>query len=173
MGLSSWSSPGYNFSRELRQFGGMASKKERAEWERVRTELQSQQPFQFLEEEAMVSLLQSARIQSIQCSQKFCVFPDGLTCTPHEDVCRKVFSVESSVDPELVQGLLKSSWHMPGVERLCQDNKSIRVPPDISILSEDWESHYADDPFLAPHWETQCEDKLRQLKLHGQKRKKR
>ena len=124
---------------------------ERAEWERVRTEWESQRPFQFREEEAMVSLLQGARIQSIQCSQKCCVFPDGFTCTSQEDECRKVFSLGSSVDPGLVQRLSQLSWHMPGVERLCQDMKSIRVPPDISILSEDCESHYADDQFLAPH----------------------
>ena len=112
----------------------------------------------------MVSLLQSARIQFIHCSQKFCVFPDGFTCTSEEDVCRKVFSLGSSVDPELVQGLSKLSWHMPGVERLCQDIKCIRVPQDISILSEDWESHYAHDPFLAPHWETLFEDKVISVK---------
>ena len=54
----------------------------------------------------------------------------------------------------------KLSWHMPGVQHLCQHTQFIRLPPDIGILIEDWESHYAEDPFLAPHWETLFEDKV-------------
>ena len=98
----------------------------------------------------MVSLFQSARVQDVQCVHSpFCVLPDGSVCDSSDDVCRRIFSMHFVNDPDLGQGLSDLSWHMPGVERLCQDITSIKVPPAISILSEDWESHYADDLFMA------------------------
>ena len=42
-------------------------------------------------------------------------------------------------DPDLGQILSDLFWHTPGVERLCQDIRSIKVQPAIIILSEEWE----------------------------------
>ena len=67
-------------------------------------------------------------------------------------------------DPDSGQGLSDLSWHMPGIERLCQNIKSIKVLPAISILGEDWESHYADDPFMADHWDVLNRDRVISVK---------
>ena len=131
------------------------------EWHRIRSELKSQKPFQFREEQAMVFLLQSATVHAVKCVHSpFCVPPDGSVCGSSDDVCRMHF-----VDnPDSGQGLSVLSWHMPGVERLCQDIKSIKVPPAISRLSDDWESRYADDPFMADHWDVLNRDKAISVK---------
>ena len=75
-----------------------------------------------------------------------------------------IFSVHSVNNPDLAQGLSDLYWHMPGAEQLCQDIKSTEVPPAISILSEDWESHYADCPFMVDHWDVLNRDKVTSVK---------
>ena len=138
---------------------------ERDEWHGIPSKLKSQKQFQFREEQAMVSLLQSARVQAVKCVHSpFCVLPDGSVSDSSDDVCRRIFSMHFFDDPDLGQGLSDLSWHMPGVERLCQDIKSIKVPPAISILSVDRESHYADDPFMADHWGVLNRDKAISVK---------
>ena len=150
------------------------------EWHRISCKVTSQKPFQFREEQTMASLLQSARVQAVRCVHSpFFVLPDGSVCDSSDDVCRRIFSMHFVDDPDSGQrlsdlsflhcasprypwdarGQSDLSWHNLGVEELCQDIKSIKVPPAVSILSEDWKSHYADDPFMADHCDVLNRDK--------------
>ena len=61
----------------------------------------------------------------------------------------------------MIETMSSMSWHMPGVKTLVVgDIEAIKVPPAISVLYDDWSSHYELDPFFAPHW-----DALRQHKF--------
>ena len=45
------------------------------------------------------------------------------------------------------------SWHMPGAVNLAVNSaQTIKIPPAVKILNEDWSDHYMVDPFFAPHW---------------------
>ena len=54
----------------------------------------------------------------------------------------------------MIQTMSSMSWHMPGVEPLVVgDIEAIKVPPAISVLYDDWSSHYELDPFFTPRWD--------------------
>ena len=62
---------------------------------------------------------------------------------------------------KMIETMSSMSWHMPGVEtHIVGDIKAIEVPPAISVLYDDWSTHYQLDPFFAPRW-----DALRQHKF--------
>ena len=45
------------------------------------------------------------------------------------------------------------SWHMPGAVNLAVNSApTIKIPPAVKILNEDWSDHYMVGPFFAPDW---------------------
>ena len=52
------------------------------------------------------------------------------------------------------------SWHMPGLHTYVHNMKSVKVPPAIKVLSDDWEPHYENDPLIAPHWDVLTREKV-------------
>ena len=51
----------------------------------------------------------------------------------------------------MIETMSSMRWHMPGVETLVVgDIEAIKVRPAISVLYDDWSSHYGLVPFFAP-----------------------
>ena len=44
------------------------------------------------------------------------------------------------------------NWHMPGSEQLMMMS-TVKVPPDVSILHQDWQGYYVQDPLYQEFWQ--------------------
>ena len=52
---------------------------------------------------------------------------------------------------QLVDTFRDLNWHMPGSEQLMMMSK-VKVPPDVSILQQDWQGYYVQDPLYQEFW---------------------
>ena len=53
---------------------------------------------------------------------------------------------------QLVDTFRDLSWHMPGSEQLLMMSK-VKLPPDVSILHQDWQGYYVQEPLYQGFWQ--------------------